>query len=384
MSSANTTDSLTERYVAFYTPLIQEFVREVELLPHPDIKGEIPEPFFPAFGRHYEHSALRLVIIGQDTRGFGNLKHFIAAEKSNPGIKLQEWLNEFRDGFVIKYGGHRHSFLGFVMMILAKLHGQEDWGMMKQGAMSEILDSFAWGNVNAVELYGSTPSKKGIPSDYWAAVRKAAARFDGFSHIVTTLKPHVAIVLHRGMNPDRYFDGYQWEQVSSEGRLIHYRLPEIGVDVFHAPHPRSMGYIEGADYFCAKLKDLFLQQNITKPFPQFLNGQAEAQKVLHYLQHHAPPQSPAFNKYEFVSWVAEELTKRKTFMSVPTLMELVNTHGYETNYGTKFSGGQGSYKLVSGAYHRKASLGSPDGDAQAHNIAVAFRKPNFEYAYSTD
>ena len=73
MMDTNPVQSLTEHYLAYYTPLLQEFVREVELLPHPDI-AKMPEPFFPAFGKRYEQSALRLVIIDQDTRGWGDLR----------------------------------------------------------------------------------------------------------------------------------------------------------------------------------------------------------------------------------------------------------------------------------------------------------------------
>jgi hypothetical protein len=68
-------------------------------------------------------------------------------------------------------------------------------------------------------------------------------------------------------------------------------------------------------------------------------------------------------------------------MSVPTLVSLVNGQGYLTNYGTEFSGGRGSYKLVSGTYHRFNSAGHAD---RARNVALAFRKPNFDYAYDTD
>jgi hypothetical protein len=380
--------SLTQRYLAYYTPLIQEFVREVESLPHPDMAG-MPEPFFPLFGKRYEQSALRLVIIGQDTRGWWDLRNFLAKEKASPGSRLQDCLAEFQDlkdgkHSFTDWGHNRNQFWGFAMMMLAALHGQEQWGMMKQGKMNEVLDSFAWGNCNAVELYKGSFSKRGITFDDWNAVRKAGARFDRFKHIAETLKPHAAIVLWRGMNPATYFEGYRFEVVSREGRLIHYRLPEIGVDVFHAPHPQSMGRIERADHFCSKLKELFFKGNQTKPFPKFLYGQADAEEVLQYLQHHAPPRSPVFDKYAFVAWVAEELRKRDTFMSVPTLIELVNTHGDKTNYGTEYIAGRGSYKLVSGTYHRMKALGSPDGDTKAHNVAVAFRKPNFEYAYSTD
>ena len=38
--------SLTERYLEYYTPLIQEFIKNVELRGIPDIK-EMPEPFLP-------------------------------------------------------------------------------------------------------------------------------------------------------------------------------------------------------------------------------------------------------------------------------------------------------------------------------------------------
>ena len=40
-----------------------------------------------------------------------------------------------------------------------------------------------------------------------------------------------------------------------------------------------------------------------------------------------------------------------------------------------------SAMVVSGAYHRLAAAGQPD---RAHNVAVAFRRPNFEYAYNKD
>lgn len=375
--------TFSEHYLACYTPLVAEFVSHVESLAHPDI-ARMPEPFFPAFGSSYERSALRLVIIGQDTRGWGDLRKFIQDAKLNPGAKLQSRLDEFRKHPFTDWGGSRHHFWGFAMMMLAALHGRENWVLFRQGAMNELLDSFAWGNGNAVELYESSPSKLGIPRGYWNSIRSAGARFDKFSHIVETLKPHAAVILWRRMNPKSYFAGYTHQIVSRDGRLTHYHLPEVGVDVFHVPHPRSMGYIEGADHFCAKLKELFSQRGIMKPFPEFLAGQSQEQEAMEFLRHHAPPAGPGFDKYAFVSWVAEELCKRATFMSVPTLIDLVNAQGYKTNYGTEFSGGRGSYNLVSGTYHRMKANGSPDAEKKAHNVAAAFRKPNFEYAYNTD
>jgi hypothetical protein len=67
-------------------------------------------------------------------------------------------------------------------------------------------------------------------------------------------------------------------------------------------------------------------------------------------------------------------------MSVPALCTLLNEHGYRTNYDKEFTGGRGSYRLVSGTYHRMEDK-FPD---RAHNVAVAFRRPNFEYAYNAE
>jgi hypothetical protein len=367
-------------YLEYFTPLVQEFVREVEGLPHPDI-NKIPEPFFPLFGKNYERSAFKLVVVGQDTYWWGDLREFIASEKTNPGSKLVEGLNTFRAHEFTKWGGPRQSFWGFAMMFLAALHGQDDWGAMKHGKMVEILDSFAWGNGNAVELYGSTASKIGVPASYWNSIRRAGEPLNRFRHIQETLSPHVVLLMHRQINIPAYFEGYHPNVVLKDGRLTHYQLPEVGVDIFHVPHPRSMNFGEGTDYFRDKLKELFVQRGFTSVFSNFLSSQKEGKKAMDYLHAKAPAITQNFDKYEFVGWVAEELAKRDAFMSVPALMDLVNARGGETNYGTPFCGGRGSYRLVSGTYHRLISAGQPD---RAHNVAVAFRRPNFEYAYDTE
>lgn len=250
--------------------------------------------------------------------------------------------------------------------------------------MGEILDSFAWAEGNAVELYNSSAAQLGVPFQYWEAVRRAGARFNRFQHIMETLRPHAALILCRGINPTTYFEGYRYEVASKDDRLTHFRLPEIDVDIFHAPHPGSMNRIEGTEHFRKKLNELFARHRIVTPFPQFLSGQAEAQDVMDYLSTRAPARGPDFDKYSFVSWVAEELTKRGSFMSLPELIPLVNTHGYRTDRGDEFSPGRGIYNLVSGTYHRLKTMGSAEGATKAHNVAVAFRKPNFEYAYNTD
>jgi hypothetical protein len=253
---------------------------------------------------------------------------------------------------------------------------------MKAGAMVEILNSIAWGNVNAVELFSSTPSKLGVDKQFWENVRGAGNHLDRFEHVWQTLRPRVVIVLCKGANLTSYFEGFRLERVVEGDWGARYHLPDISVHVFHVRHPNNMRLTEGANYFCEKLTELVGEELIPQ-FPQFLSGQAEARRVMDFLYQNVPDQGRC-DKFEFVAWVANELKKHQTFMSVPALCELLNKKGYRTNYGTEYDGGRGSYRLVRSAYYRKKNTGEAGGIDSAHNIAIAFKRPNFAYAYSTE
>jgi hypothetical protein len=369
--------SLTERHLEYYRPLIQEFIKNVEPLPIPDIK-EMPEPFLPLFGKDYEQSALRIIFIGQDTHWWWDLREFIEAEKACPDSMLEERLEYFRTRPFTKWGKTRHTFWGFVMKTIAALYGREDWKLMKTGAMVEILNSIAWGNVNAIEFFESHARKLGVNKDFWNKVRVAGEPLNRFRHVVQTLSPRVAVLLHKGLNPVSYFEGYRLEKISQQDGITHYRLPEIPVDIFHVPHPVRMKFDQGADHFCTKLAELLVDQKLAPRFPQFLKGQTEAQGVMDHLLQNAPADC---DKFEFVAWVANELKKHETFMSIPALRELLNKKGYTTNYGMPYDGGRGTYRLVRSVYYREKDK---DKLENAHNVAVAFRRPNFNYAYLTN
>ncbi len=115
-------------------------------------------------------------------------------------------------------------------------------------------------------------------------------------------------------------------------------------------------------------------------FPQFFEGQEGAKEVMEFLYRNAPTPSEC-DKFDFVAWVATELKKHDSFMSIPALCDLLNRKGYKTDYGSSYEAGRGSYRLVRGAYYRMVKRGEP---ATAANIALSFKRPNFTYAYSTE
>jgi len=102
--------------------------------------------------------------------------------------------------------------------------------------------------------------------------------------------------------------------------------------------------------------------------------------VMEFLYQNGPTSNEC-DKFDFVAWVATELKKRDSFMSIPALCDLLNRKGYKTDYDSSYEAGRGSYRLVGGAYYRMIKRGEPE---TAANIALSFKRPNFTYAYSTE
>ncbi len=134
--------NITQRYTQHYAPLVKSFCEEVSssVTLEPD---NLPEPFLPQFGKDYDSSALRVAFVGQDTKYWGDLKSFVAKGKDDPLLCLENNQDEFQSHDFTEWGSTRQTFWGFVMMFLARLHGIEDWSVMKSGRCREILSSFA-------------------------------------------------------------------------------------------------------------------------------------------------------------------------------------------------------------------------------------------------
>jgi hypothetical protein len=237
----NIKSNMMKHYLKHYTPLIREFCDDVSKLNLVGLE-KIAQPFLPLFGSEYESSPMRIVFVGQDTRGWGNARHYIDQGLNCPEKLIFDDFAEFRDHDFTGWGGSRYTFWGFVMMFLASLHGKNDWEVMKRGACKDILSSFAWGNGNAVEYYGSSAAKKEAPGETWKAVWDAGQRFNGVHHLIDVLQPHVIVVLWKNMRPGDFFLGCEYEKRESPRNIGHYVLVKSGAQVFHIPHPVNMKF----------------------------------------------------------------------------------------------------------------------------------------------
>lgn len=257
-----TSTPLSQRYFKHFKPLITEFLNDVR---PPNVNGA-PGISLPLFGEKYESSALKLVFIGlDDANTFVDLKDYF--DKPDP---LETAVNRFHN-----FGADRKGvFWGFVMRVLASLHGgKTDLNKMKTGETPEILSSFAWSNVNPITHYNNGAKRLGIEKKYWESVCKSGKRlFYGFKHIRETLTPKAAVIMCKNCNIDSYvrkdYPGILKEisepvdrEVKEKKLLTHYvlNLPNESVHIFHTPHPRymrSLSSVGGENYFCNKLTEL--------------------------------------------------------------------------------------------------------------------------------
>ncbi len=84
------------------------------------------------------------------------------------------------------------------------------------------------------------------------------------------------------------------------------------------------------------------------------------------------------NKKEYISKLAHFLISTNTTMNVENLAEHLNWNGFKTNYETEYKGKRGTYTLIHSAYDYYADKKMQN---EADEIALAFKKPNGEYAY---
>ncbi len=362
-----------------YGPLLDKFVRELAKYPYDDYAG-VPHPFFPEVGRNYDHALKRIAIVGKETRGWDpNLDRFIPDYLSN-GFDFSKEMAEFRNMDFKNsswMGGRptRASFWGFWMNVIAKIYGVQDWTEIRDGKFDILLDSFAWGNANAIETATSHGVNPGAPG-YLRAKRLAEQKFDSIDLLEKALAPHVVILLCSLGERKRYLgDGFSVVEVV-EGRVS--VLQRDGLFVFHAPHPNNQRqrYPGGADVFARIMRDLLARYNLFCPLPDvFHKGLIQDSKQILITE------CAGISKFDAIAKVALELRRQHSYMTARSLcLDVLNPAGHKTEYGTPYTGNtKGPCRLVSTAWsHFQHNENRPD---IAEKIALSFTDMKGEYAY---
>lgn len=367
-----------DKIQVIYGPLLDDFVKELAKYPPTDYAG-IPHPFLPEVGRNYDHALKRIAVVGKETRGWGpNLDQFIPDYLMN-GFNFQKEMAEFRNlDFKDSnwMGGRptRASFWGFWMNVLAKVYGVQEWTEIRAGKFDVLLDSFAWGNANAIETWTSDGVDPEAPG-YSRAKRLAEEKFDSVDLLVKATDSHVVILLCSIPEKIRYLgDGFTVTEVV-EDRVTVLRRDKLLV--FHAPHPNNQRwYSGGADVFARIIRDLLAKYGMFCPLPDVLhNGLLPGSKQTLITE------CGGIHKFDAIAKVAHELRRQHSYMTARSLcLDILNPAGHRTNYGTPYTGNKkGPCRLVATAWnHFQNGEKRPD---IAEDIALSFTDMKGDYAY---
>lgn len=376
-----------QKYQEYYKPFLRQFCRDLTQENSLDDFAGIPCPFTPEWGKRYEQSKTKLAIIGLETRGWGNLP------ENMKEIQTENWdsIFDFSEFQNLNYLGwmnqarNRFSYWGGVLYFLAHLYGIQDWTTLRDGDKAEILNSFAWGNVSAIERWASDGIDKELATrEHHAIARSASYNLNDFQHLNKTLAPDVSVIMAGRGDTDTYLRNTEISLLWDEDNV---RCFQNGDSlIFNIPHPRGLMYIGGdaQDRCVDKIRQTMINRKHYIPLLIYarndgviekLTEQVVANKITEYFK---TCTQKAATPYDAVAMIALELKKQEAYMSVPVLCQLLNQYGFRTKYDTEYSGGRGSYRMVACAYHQFELQGEQD---IADAIAYAFTNSNGDYAY---
>ena len=230
--------TIEQRYEEVYVPLLKEFGRQIKGV---KVSG-IPEPHLPAYGKDYDKTKHKIVFVGIETKGWGDMKDF-------PKIldrKVEEILRDNISQLDVPL--RPGSFWNFIRKVLAKIH------QVDPSAIDKLKD-FAWANANSIERFSVTAKERAAIGD-WTKVKAASLVFDSAKHVVDVLKPDLMIILW--WSPDatwltkglsaatcrKKYDHHMW----------HYEVTS-GPQVIWTAHPRWLS-ANGFERYVIKVSNL--------------------------------------------------------------------------------------------------------------------------------
>ena len=227
--------SINKKYKQVYKKLAAEFSHDLDK----DHYLNITEPFFPLFGNLYSKSKTKILIMGIETKGWGNMNNFICQSKYQPEKSIFRHLNSFRNLDFLKWGNNfGRSFWDFNFKFLANFHELTEWKHVKAGINKEVAQSFAWGNCNSLEHFNVTARQKNAKYEDWKLLKERSKRIDNFKYPLETLKPNLVLILNWKVSDNWIMEN---DENSTKEKIdiyiVYYYLPRFKSHVIKTAHP---------------------------------------------------------------------------------------------------------------------------------------------------
>jgi hypothetical protein len=246
-------------FIETYKPLVTDFISKIRTTQY----DKIPQPFLPLHGQLYHAAQTKIVFVGMETRGWGNMKDFVnEVEKDFEQAILKEF-DEFDELDFCFWGNNfGSSFWDFNFKFLANFYNIDDWKKVKRGKEEEILRSFAWGNTNSIESYGVTAEKKGVDYESWEKVKNASKCFDKARYLLDVLQPNIMVIVNWGASEEWLSDGLNEKLVGQEidDHFWYYFLGSTQTHVLWTAHPTWLSKNRDFDDYIEYLVDFVKQK----------------------------------------------------------------------------------------------------------------------------
>ena len=202
-----------------------------------------------------------------ETRGYGDMINFIEHAKQSTTESIFRTQDEFDEfdfaGWTNNFGT---SFWDFVLKFLAGFHGVENWKDLKRRQRPDILSSFSWANLNAIERYEVTAQKRAAKWEDWNAVKQASLILDSGEHVLQAFTPKLVVIVN-------WTDGEDWltkhrivdERTEIFDHLLYLRLQPCGTHVIWTAHPTWLKFNDFDGYVgrCVALANAKLNRNVS-------------------------------------------------------------------------------------------------------------------------
>ncbi|MCD8303304.1 MAG: hypothetical protein LUC86_00520 [Prevotellaceae bacterium] len=371
-------ENLKNRFISEYERAVEQF--RDELLSdgiQPDIYQGMPEPHLPIVGKTYYEAKYQLAFYGIDTYGWGDLPDFLNKAKKSIEDAILSGQSSLDNQECLGWVNNSHnSFWDFIFQFLAVFyHVPLNEIMEKQHP--EIIQSFVWGNTNAIERYTVSAQGAGVSEDIYDKVKRASKIFDGASRIINSVNPKVIIVLNWSEAEEwltAFKDKTNVLKQELNDHFIYYYLRDSNTHIFWTAHPRwlsmKVGFKEQIQMIVGKFKEF----NIWNELPP------EQYTSLPTKEDIPTDKSSMEYKRGLIAKLATFLTETNTVISGGDLANIFNRNGIRSQYGEEYDPhGRGIYVVIKKTW--EYFHGEKNDGSMAYNIARSFTNAAGEYAY---
>jgi len=225
-------NSYQKKYIEKYSTVIPQFVEEVTK-DNLNLNGLVA-PHVPMCGPSYGDGFTKVAIIGEETRGWGDLDKFLEDANYDINLFIQrlDWIFKSYKftGWTNNFG---KTFWDTSFKILASINGEDNWKNLKNKNRKDILDSVLWCNVNSIEGYKVTAKKQNADFASWEAVKKQSTiTLDRFELIEEVFSPDITIIMNWDV-PKNYLH-IKWESIENH---LEVGRTEKGSVIYRMAHP---------------------------------------------------------------------------------------------------------------------------------------------------